>query len=568
MNKLLHILIVEDTESDALLIVEKIKSDGYEVDFERVETEEDMNAALDQEKWDVIIADYKLPRFSAPAALELVQQKQFDIPFIVVSGTVGEDVAVEAMKKGAHDYLMKGNLTRLCVAIDKEIKDAEERHHRREAEQKFRIIFDNARDGIIIAELKERKLLFGNRMIYDMLGYSTQEFACLKVDDIHPKEGLPYTLEQFEKQEKGEIAIAENIPVKRKNGSVFYVDVNASLIVLDKKKCLLGVFRDITEQKELKWKLRQDEIKYRELFENMSSGVAVYEARDEGNDFIIAGFNRAAEKIDKLKREDVIGKSVLDVFPAVKEFGLFSIFKRVWKTGKAESHPAALYKDNRLTVWRENYVYKLPAGEIVTVYDDITERKKVQEALDENYGKLNRLNSMLRLMCDNLPEFIWTKDSQGRFMFGNKSFCQGMLGAKDVYEPIGKTDIFFAEREQQAHPENPKYHTFGKTCTNSDQTVLKTKKIARMDESGYLKGKFVIFDIVKSPFWDENGKVIGTVGCARDVTMKRNVEGELLKRLKELEIFYKASIGREERILELKDEVKQLTETLNKLKNK
>jgi len=139
--------------------------------------------------------------------------------------------------------------------------------------------------------------------------------------------------------------------------------------------------QDITEQKQAEEALQKSEARYRELFENMSSGVAVYEAVNDGADFIFKDFNKAGEKIDNIKREDLIGKKVTDVFPGVKEFGLLEVFLRVWRTGKPQRPPASLYKDERIVVWRENYVYKLPTGEIVAVYDDVTEKKEAENEL-------------------------------------------------------------------------------------------------------------------------------------------------------------------------------------------
>lgn len=122
------------------------------------------------------------------------------------------------------------------------------------------------------------------------------------------------------------------------------------------------------------------EAKFKVLFDNVSSGVAVYEARDNGKDFIFTDFNRAAEEIDRIKREELIGRSVLDVFPGVKDFGLFDVFQRVWRTGTPEHHPVSTYKDERIAGWRENYIYKLPSGEIVAVYDDVTKNKRTELA--------------------------------------------------------------------------------------------------------------------------------------------------------------------------------------------
>jgi PAS domain S-box-containing protein len=136
---------------------------------------------------------------------------------------------------------------------------------------------------------------------------------------------------------------------------------------------------DITERKRVEEALKESEVSHRELFENMSSGVAVYKAINEGQDFVFKDFNKAGEGIDKMERRDVIGKSVLEVFPGVKDFSLFDVFRRVWSTGNPEHHPISLYKDKRIVGWRENYVYKLSSGEIVAIYDDITERKRAEE---------------------------------------------------------------------------------------------------------------------------------------------------------------------------------------------
>ena len=132
---------------------------------------------------------------------------------------------------------------------------------------------------------------------------------------------------------------------------------------------------------QLEEELRISEAKFRGLFDNVNSGVAVYAAKDDGEDFIFVDFNRAGERIEKTKKEDLIGKSIVDAFPGAKEFGLFEVFQRVWRTGNAEHHPISLYKDERILGWRENYVFKLPSGEIMAVYDDMTEQKQSEHVL-------------------------------------------------------------------------------------------------------------------------------------------------------------------------------------------
>ncbi len=134
MGKPIRVLLVEDSEDDALLIIGELKKGGYAPDSERVETREAMEKALSEKAWEIVISDYMLPHFKAPEALRVLKSTGIDIPFIVVSGTIGEDVAVEMMRFGAHDYVMKSNLTRLCAAIERERKEAGDRCRRREAE--------------------------------------------------------------------------------------------------------------------------------------------------------------------------------------------------------------------------------------------------------------------------------------------------------------------------------------------------------------------------------------------------------------------------------------------------
>ena len=117
MNTPLRVLIVEDSESDAGLIVRRLQQAGYDLVHERVETAGDMRTALAQPDWDIVIADYQMPQFSAPAALEILKESGRDLPFIIVSGTIGEEKAVAMMKAGAHDYVMKHNLARLVPAV-------------------------------------------------------------------------------------------------------------------------------------------------------------------------------------------------------------------------------------------------------------------------------------------------------------------------------------------------------------------------------------------------------------------------------------------------------------------
>ncbi|MEW6324936.1 MAG: diguanylate cyclase, partial [Nitrospirota bacterium] len=135
MGKPLNVLLVEDSEDDARLTMLELQRGGYDPTVERVQTFAAMNAAIDQGGWDVIIADYSMPQFSGLAALALMQKRGLDVPFIIMSGTVGEETAVEAMRAGAHDYIMKNNMRRLTAAIEREVREAKIRQDRRQADE-------------------------------------------------------------------------------------------------------------------------------------------------------------------------------------------------------------------------------------------------------------------------------------------------------------------------------------------------------------------------------------------------------------------------------------------------
>src|SRR5512133_2531599 len=125
-----------------------------------------MEAALDREPWDVILCDYKMPRFSAPAALKLVQDKKIDIPFIIVSGAIGEDTAVAAMKSGAHDYLMKDKLAKLVVAVEREIREAKIRREKKKTEEMLEMSRENFRHSLDDSPLGVRIVTAAGELIY------------------------------------------------------------------------------------------------------------------------------------------------------------------------------------------------------------------------------------------------------------------------------------------------------------------------------------------------------------------------------------------------------------------
>jgi two-component system cell cycle sensor histidine kinase/response regulator CckA len=253
----LAVLIVEDSENDALLIIHLLRKAGYEVAFERVETAEGMRSALEKGTWDIVISDYNLPQFSGPAALELLKAVQVDLPFIVVSGVIGEESAVALMKAGAHDYLLKDNLARLVPAVQRELEQAGIRRERqraeqalRESEEKYRMLVEQASDAIFTADLDGR-LLDTNNAGCKLLGYTVEEIRKLKVDDIATLP--PGSQLRLKRLESGEPLLIEG-EVLCKNGALKYVEISARQLPDGNFQ---GIVRDVTERKHAEEKLLQ-----------------------------------------------------------------------------------------------------------------------------------------------------------------------------------------------------------------------------------------------------------------------------------------------------------------------
>ncbi|HHQ48892.1 MAG TPA: PAS domain S-box protein, partial [Acidobacteria bacterium] len=157
---------------------------------------------------------------------------------------------------------------------------------------------------------------------------------------------------------------------------------------------------------------------------------------------------------------------------------------------------------------------------------DITERKEAEQALKESEARYERLYSMARLMADNLPDLLWAKDLEGRYLFANRALCERVLMASSTEEVIGKTDAFFAKRELALHPDDHRWLTFDKLCSQSDAAVLESGETVHFEECGYVRGRYVCYHVHKAPLFDEDGRLIGTVGSARDITKEYAVEEE------------------------------------------
>jgi PAS domain S-box-containing protein len=253
MATMLRVLIVEDSEEDALLFTHELQRGDYEPISQRVDCAEAMSAALVAQQWDLILSDYSMPQFSGPDALALCRQHNLDIPFIVISGRIGEETAVKMMKAGAHDYLMKHQLARLVPAVKRELIAAQERAARRDSETArahLASIVESCDDAIISKAL-DGTILSWNRGAERMYGYRAQVIIGRSISVLIPA-GRQHEMEEIrELVEQGECMDRLETVRLRQNGESMDVSVTISPIKdADGKICGASIVsRDITERK-------------------------------------------------------------------------------------------------------------------------------------------------------------------------------------------------------------------------------------------------------------------------------------------------------------------------------
>jgi PAS domain S-box-containing protein len=267
----LRILIVEDSEDDTLLIIRNLKKGGYSPVYERVETTAAMKKALQEKQWDIILCDYKMPEFDAPSAIALLKEANIDIPLIIVSGTMGEETAVECMRLGAQDYIMKGNLFRLCPAIARELKDVEVKNRQkqtesqreavlealRQSEEKYRSILETIQEGYFEVDFAGNFTFFNDSLCRN-LGYSKEELMGMNNRQYTDKEYSKKLFQAFNKvYNTGEPTEGFDWQIIRKDGTKRSIEASVSLQKdsSGKPTGFRGIARDVTERKQAEEKL-------------------------------------------------------------------------------------------------------------------------------------------------------------------------------------------------------------------------------------------------------------------------------------------------------------------------
>ncbi len=385
----------------------------------------------------------------------------------------------------------------------------------KESEERFKCIFDNVSDGILLADVQTMKLVLGNRMICSMLGYDLQELLGLTVNDLHPARDMPYVKEVIKKQFSRKKPLAENIPVKRKDGSVFYVDINSSLFVLNGKRYLLGLFRDITERKASAEALRQSEDKLRAFYESNVIGVLFGNIQGD-----ILNANDELLRIIGYTREE-LGRGVIrwiDLTPPeflpLDEQGI----REAQACGVCTPYEKQYIRKDGSRVW-VLVGYTLlgkQREESVAFILDLTERKRVQEALRKSEAFLNNV-------FDLSPHSQWISDENGMLIKMNQA-CRDLLHIKDK-DVVGKYNVL-----KDNIVESQGFMPLVRSVYERGERVKFTLKYntGELQQFDFKHKVSVILEVQILPLKNSDGKVINAIIQHVDITERTQAEAALL----------------------------------------
>jgi two-component system, cell cycle sensor histidine kinase and response regulator CckA len=392
----LRALIIEDSEPDADLIIVELERGGYHVVWERVQTAEAMTNALQRATWDVILSDYNLPSFSAPAALDLLKTTGQDLPFLVISGTIDEEAAIAALKAGAHDFFVKNRLSRLIPAVERALADVATRRDRERAQAALRrsearkaAVLDSVLDCIVTIDAAGNVIEL-NAAAERTFGYTKAEAMGRPLADLiippalrHAhRAGLAHYLATGEGPLLGKLV---EVTAIRADGTEFPVELAITSIRSDGPPIFTGVLRDITARQQ--------------THETLARLAAIVTTSDDAIlstslDGIVLTWNAGAERLYGYSASDMIGQNMSLFVPTDKLGELLSIFQRVSVGERVDSFETQRMRRDGSRVDISLTVSPItdPNGHVIgasTIARNITERKQAE-------AEMRRLNAEIQ----------------------------------------------------------------------------------------------------------------------------------------------------------------------------
>ena len=510
----ISVLLVEDSEADALLIIRQLQKGGYEPVYERVETAEAMASALQEKAWDVILCDFKLPRFNGLEALALYRECGLHIPFIIVSGAIGEEMAVEILKAGAHDYIMKDRLHRLVPAMEREMKEARARREHQilensllASEEKFRKFFELNPAILGISTLSDGTYVDINPAFTRQLGWEREEVIGRTSQDL----GL---FEDYAKRVELAALIQQGVPInnvelnaRTKSGKIITGMFSASLIEVEGQACWIAQINDITEMKRAQDELSKQFIFLQTLINTIPSPIFFKDT--EGR---YRGGNASFEFFVGRTMEDIVGKTEFEVVPGLLSEIYHETDISLMSEGGIRQYEGAF---KPATGEKRDVLYKKAtfldtAGQmagLVGVMIDITDRKRMEIALKDS-------EKQFRTLTENIPDVIARYDRELRYVYVNPAITLATGLSPDSF--IGKTN------EELGMPKE------NVTLWHEQlRKVFASGNPAKLEFDFESPRGWRSFYATLVPEFDEKGLIASTLVISRDVTELQKVVDDL-----------------------------------------
>lgn len=512
MFVLKRLLLLEDNSNDAELNIREVHKSGLKPEIKVVQTEPDFVDSLKHFKPDLILADYNLPGYSGMKALEFAHANYPETPFIFVTGSLDEETAVECMKKGAWDYVLKTNLIRLKPALENAIKLKSEQI-KVTASSKI-IAREEKRFRQIVEQLNETILVLTPQGVINYVSPGIR-FAGYKPEEILGHNFFEYCLpENVEhlKSELKKVLISEQITtrelkVTRKNGAVYWISAIAKKITDPEGKIsILITTNNIDRQKKAYEALNESEKMFRKMTENISDGLIISEHER------IRFFNDRVCQIFGCFPSEVGDLDLVDLAEPEDKERLKKIFAEEKRTGfgPGELEFWIRRKDGIRRFIHNRYSYTREDGKITSRYiiiTDLTEKKLSDETIRIYYNQIHTL-------VQAIPDLVFIKDEAGRYILFNKAFEKFVgLSAEQILHKSDE-DIFNPELARQSR--------------QNDLDAIKARKAVRTElATQAADGTIIVLDTIKIPLFDEQGKFISLIGISRDITTLKESQEKL-----------------------------------------
>ena len=510
MKKTLRVLSIEDSKVAAEFLERNLTRAGFALIFERVETPAELKTALETKEWDVVLCDYLMPQFNAPAALALVKEMGLDIPFIIISGTIGEEVAVKLMQSGAHDYLMKDNLARLVPTIEHQLEEAKHRRARKFAE-----------DSLKASDAELRALLAA---LSDVIFELDAEGRYLKIAPTNPTylyqssaDLLGKTLHEVFAKEKADFLL-ECIRRTLDEGRKYKVEYSLQIAEAEvwfegsispmSDDSVVWIAHDISERKRTQEALKASEAELRALFEAMTDVIFVLDS--EGRCLRIA----PTDPTHLYESSAIlVGKTLHEIYPKPKADLFLAHIRQVLDEGERSNIEYSLpIKGSEL--WFDGSVSPITSDSVLWIARDITERK-----LAENQLRLQL--DFTEAITISLGEGVYALDQHGRLIFMNLAAERALGWTRS--ELLG----------QSMHEIIHFQHADGR-LRSADECpllgVLRSGEAIEVESDVFTRKDGSTFPVSysSSPIITR-GQVVGAVLAFRDITERQRAEQELSK---------------------------------------